>query len=151
MNGQVMCKFLTHSVLRAYTALARGEQYAPSEIGTLDFIAPYSGRLIASFPLTQVNYFANEDVEAAIENHWSKDSAEIFKAGVFANPGRLANRLICQKLKAKFGALNEKVPQFDKNDLLNIPKGCDFIVPKREGSLIEKFLFYRMQGNIKQI
>jgi hypothetical protein len=135
-----------HGVFRSYIALARGETFTPSEIGdSLDFVGAYSGRLIGSFPLCQTNYFTSEDVETAIEKFWRKDAAEQFKAGVVTNPGRLANRMICNRLTNRFGQLHEKVLQFDRFDHLNIPKGVDFFVPKREGNFITQFLFYRIE------
>lgn len=140
-----MSKTFINAVFRSYIALARGESFAPSEIGDCLEIGD------DAFPKCQTNYFADEKVESEIERLWQRDATLQFKAGVFANPGRLANRLICAKLEKVYGHLHEKVPHFDKDNLLHIPRSADFIVPRRNGRFIYKLAFYKIGKRIEKI
>jgi hypothetical protein len=137
-------KFTNHCVFRAYISLARHEQTVESELGEVkSFYGAKTGKLIGAYPLTQINFYSSEFVEKAIEKFWQKDFEEMFAAGVFDNPGKLANRIISYEVRKRFDV--EGVPHFDKDGNLNIPKSCHFIVPKKAGNLITGFSFYRVE------
>ena len=146
MNG---IKLKIHLALRGYVRLARNEQFAKSELGNeLEFIAPYSGRTIGTYPLLQINYTESPEVVGAIQKVWNKSYDDIFRACVFANPGQMANKVICSELRSFFDL---DIPQFT-NGIFDLPKYCDFIVPMRRGKLFEKARFYKIKdAEIKEV
>lgn len=144
-----MDKFTTHAVFRSYLAIGRAEHFTPSELGDeIDFSV--RGEIAYSLPATQINFYSSREVEAAIEKFWKRDFEQAFKAGVMPKPGRLENIIICSELRKKFDLTG--VCQFDKDGELNFPRHADFFVAKKDGNLIEKFLFYKVEKDgIKRI
>lgn len=122
------------AIFRCYIALAREEHFVPSEIGeTLEFIAPYSKRLIDEYPIVQFNWSLNEKLRDEVCRGWEITHDEFFKRMIIAKPSRTANLIYSAHLRRVFGAGNLRfTAEFDRDANFILPNPSGFIVPQIE-------------------
>lgn len=123
-----MCKYFNHLVFRNYIALARGESFINQD------------------GYAEKSLYFNYELGQKIVDIWQRSPQRQIEASVFEKPRFYENLLICGQLKNRFGEISQ-VPNFNKKGNLEIPRYVAFIVPEREGNLINGFNFYRIKQN----
>lgn len=133
---------MKQAVYKTYIALARGEHWSASEIGaTKDFVGAYSGRLIDSFPLTQINWTESGELKEAVCKAWDLSEEQFDSRLITEKPSHIQNLVICSELRRLFGNLGF-VEGFDRDGIFILPKERGFIVPQIKEGKIESLKFY---------
>lgn len=132
---------LKHSILRTYIAIVRGERFTDSEIGaTKDFTAPYSGRLIDSFPTVQLNWTENEKFREEVCAARDMSDAEFFAAMIIPKPSYVENLFYSSELRRIYGLGKLRFTSgFDKDGNFILPKGNGYLAPLYDGKFIRGF------------
>ncbi|HXG85515.1 MAG TPA: hypothetical protein VNI84_15945 [Pyrinomonadaceae bacterium] len=144
MNKTFRHTIFRHYVLRSYIALARAERLMPSEIGeTLDFVAPYSGRLVGSYDIVQLELSGNDAFEKRICADLNLTGEQFFEQMIFPKPTPLANLLYSARLRRVFGMdVLRFMSEFDKDGSFKLEPGKGFIIPQIEENRISTLKFY---------
>jgi hypothetical protein len=135
-----------HLILRSYVALARGEHFTESEIGeTIDYIAPYSGRLIALFPAVQFNWTENADLIKEVCEARNISEEKFSELMIFPKPTYIQNLVYSSELRRVFGiGVLRFMQEFNNDGNFVLPSYRGFFAPKHNGRLITALSFYEM-------
>lgn len=128
-----------HWILRSYIALARYERYEPAGSYTDEALrADVCGEAAAV-----CNLCWDEPTEIAkiVYKVWGFTASQQFEKGIIAQPGKIANLLICSDLRRVFGDLSG-IEGFDEKGNFKRDRFNDILVPIFEGRRIVGFKGY---------